>query len=208
MPLIAPGVYANCGDIANEAETTYYLRFHIKSALISLDMISTYNQEKDKVFENKSQYLHYYTDHLLYSLGQIAERFRVKDKPSAKEADYYERRKLNRKNFQFTDNDFPLLSNKDFRNTIEHIDEHNIDVINNHNGVGGFNYIDDDIHDELANTLLSTRQNHIYTLDLSKNLLYITRQGNELVLDFALLTDELNRLMMNVNSFASYIERN
>ena len=198
MPLIAPGVYARCDDIANEAETTYYLRFHIKSALISLHMISNYSSENDSV----------YSDHLLYSLGQIAERFRLSQKPSAKEKEYYERRKINRKNYQFTDTDFPILSNKDFRNTIEHIDEHNITVINAHNGVGGFNYIDDDTSEELINILLSQKHNHIYTLDMRKKVLYITRHENELELNLTELTDELNLLMERVNSFASYIDSN
>lgn len=206
MPLIAPGIYARCDDIANEAETTYYLRFHIKSALISLHMISNYSPEYDNVYGSKAQFYHYYSDHLLYSLGQIAERFRLTQKPSAKEKEYYERRKINRKNYHFTDTDFPILSNKDFRNTIEHIDEHNITVINAYNGVGGFNYIDDDTSEELVNTLLSQKHNHIYTLDMRKKVLYITRHENELELNLTELTDELNLLMDRVNSFASYID--
>ena len=127
------------------------------------------------LYGSEAQYYHYYSDHLLYSLGQIAERFRLSKNPSAKEKEYYERRKINRQNYQFTDTDFPILSNKDFRNTIEHIDEHNITVINAHNGVGGFNYINDDTSEELVNTLLSHKHNHIYTLDLRKKVLYISK---------------------------------
>lgn len=131
-------------------------------------MLSNYSQKDDIVYENKAQYYHYYSDHLLYSPGQITERFRLKDNPSKKEKEYYERRKINRDNYQFTDKDFPILSNKDFRNTIEHIDEHNIKVINDHNGAGGFNYIDDETSEKLVDELLSQRHNHIYTLDLRK----------------------------------------
>lgn len=207
MPLIAPGVYVRNDDIAYEAETTYYLKFHIKSALISLHMISHYDPKDDIMFDSKAQYYHYYSDHLLYSLGQIAERFRLKEKPSAKEKEYYERRKINRNNYQFSDKDFPILSNKDFRNTVEHIDEHNINVITEHIGVGGFNYIDNSTSDEFNNTLLSNRNSHIYILNLCKMELYITRNGKELTLDLTSLKAELDLLMWKVNSFASYIDK-
>lgn len=210
MPLIKPGIYAKNDDLANEAETTYYLRFHIKSALISLHMISSYDKKDDVIYESKAQYYHFYTDHLLYSLGQIAERFRLSSKknPTAKEIEYNERRKINRNNYQFTDKEFPILSDKSFRNTVEHIDEHNVDIIDNHIGVGGFNYIDDSTSDELIDMLLSNRHNHIYTLNLKTMEIYITRQENKLTLDLTLLTSELNHLLDNVNSFASFIENN
>ena len=204
MPLITTGLYARCDDVANEAETTYYLRFYINSALISLYMISNYNSKDDNIYESKGQYYHFYVDHLLYSMGQISERFRLSKK--CKKNEYDERRIINRKNYQFSDKEFPILSNKDFRNTIEHIDEHNINVIAEYTGVGGFNYIDDSTSESLNDKLLSKRINHIYTLNLRKNEVYITRNGNELTLDLTSLKAELNHLMENANSFASFIE--
>ena len=207
MPMIIPGVaYSDCGEKAYETETTYYLDFQIKSALFSLHKLEDHKTIDCSGFEKTAQYYHYFTDHLLYSLGQISERFRIKRDPPNKEKEYYERRKTNRLNYQFDEKCFPLLSNKDFRNTVEHIDEHNIDVIINYKGVGGFNYIDESISEELANKLLMQKQSHIYTLDLRAMKLYITRKGNELTLDLKQLKNELNQLMNNVKVFYRFIE--
>ena len=206
MPLIADGLYMRCDDRANEVETNHYLKFYIKSALISLRMLTNYNSMDDSVFESKAQYYHFYTDHLLYSIGQISERFRLKAKPLENEKEYYERRKINRNNYKFSDEEYPILSNKLFRNTVEHIDEYNINVIENNIGVGGFNYIDESIHEELVNILLSERKNHIYTLNLLKMELYITRDKKELTLDLMALKNEIDNLMEKVDSFASFLE--
>ena len=207
MPMIIPGVaYYDCGDQAYEAETTYYLDFQIKSALFSLHKLEDHKTIDDSGFGTIAQYYHYYTDHLLFSLGQISERFRIASNVPDNEKEYYERRKTNRLNYQFDEKNFPLLSNKNFRNTVEHIDEHNIDVINNCKAVGGFNYIDESTPQELANKLLMKRQNHIYTVDLSGMKLYITRKGNELTLDLKQLKNELNQLMNNVKDFSHYIK--
>lgn len=126
MPI--PHKYINTPDDAYEAETSYYLHFQLVSALISLDHIYNCKYSDSDLFESKAQYYHYYTDHLLYSLGQIAERFRESNNPNSTN-DYFVRRSANRINYGFDKNNYPILSNKAFRNTIEHIDEHNIEVI-------------------------------------------------------------------------------
>ena len=180
MPI--PHKYINTPDDAYEAETSYYLHFQLVSALISLDHIYNCKYSDSDLFESKAQYYHYYTDHLLYSLGQIAERFRESNNPNSTN-DYFVRRSANRINYGFDKNNYPILSNKAFRNTIEHIDEHNIEVIKKHDAVGGFNTIDENTPEERKDTLRNKRNNHTYTLDLLLKRLYIEREDTPLTMN-------------------------
>ena len=186
-----------------EAEAVYYLNFQITSALSSLDHLSTLCND-GFVWENKYEYYHYYSDHLMFSIGQIANRF----VPSGKDnQEKKERKKRNRNSFQFTQEQFPILSDKRARNVIEHIDERDTLVIQKHNGVGGFNVIDDDVEDELATFLLNNKETHIYTLDLESEELLIRDKDEDLVVNFEKLRAELLSLQENVNWLRDMIRK-
>ena len=103
MPFIDPGVYADTVDKSYEVESCYYLEFQIKSALISLKKLE---QEIDTDFDSKYQYYHFYVDHLLYSLGQIGNRFIATDKDRGLNL---ERKNANCINFEFTQEKYPIL---------------------------------------------------------------------------------------------------
>lgn len=201
MPLIAGGLYIDCGDKAYEAETTYYLNFHILSALASKERLLSF--ENQFIWENKCQYYHYYCDHLLFSIGQISNRFivRKKDKTIIRE-----RKKLNRMNYHFYENDYPILSNKTARNTIEHIDEYNSDIIENNHGVGGFNLISTDTDVKLIQDLRCNRSIYPYTLDLINNELLIYRNGEDVSVQLDSLHGELLKLQKSVKEFLTYIQ--
>jgi len=198
MPI--PHKYINSADEAYELETSYYLHFQLVSALVSLDHIYKCKYADNDLFESKAQYYHYYADHLLYSLGQIAERFRESSDPN-KLNDYFVRRAANRNNYEFDNNSFPILSNKAFRNTIEHIDEYNIEVIKKHDAVGGFNIIDEDTAKELTDTLRNKRDTHTYTLDLLLKKLYIERNETPLTMQLDDLKQKLLDLKKKVDDF-------
>ncbi len=185
-----------------EAEAAYYLDFQIKSALASLDYLLSYHG--DFAWENRYQYYHYYCDHLLFSMGQIANRFTPSGGDNEEKKRHKER---NRESFQFSQEQFPILSNKRARNTIEHIDERNILVIQKHNGVGGFNMIDDDVDEELATFLLNNKETHIYTLDLESGQLLIRDKDEDLVVNFEKLRAELLSLQENVNWLRDMIRK-
>lgn len=190
MLLPDTGAYADCSDKMYELETNYYLHFHIKSALVSIDFLLNPIINVLGCFENKAQYYHYYSEHLLYSVGQISERFRIDNRNT----DYNERRKTNRQNYEFTEAKYPILSKKAYRNTIVHIDERDIDLIKTKDAVGGFNYIDNEIPTELRSILLSNRDTHIYTLDLLSQNLLITNDGTQLTMNLNELKHELFQL--------------
>ena len=177
------------------------MNFQITSALYSLACIDNYKSARLDIFESESQYLHYYTDHLLYSIGQISSRF-----AESKNDQQNERVKLNRSNFQFSSKDYPILSNKKYRNTIEHIDEYNQYVIERFHGVGGFNFIDVSVDPQMMYHVLQNKQSHIYTLDLIDRKIYIQRKEKELILNVDELKTELTRLRNSVNSFYNAIK--
>lgn len=197
MPLITEGVYVRCDDSNYEAETTYYLNFQILSALASLDRLNNYDDRF--LWENRCQYYHYYCDHLLYSIGQISNRFIIN--PNEKDRLLKERKQLNRANYQFSETNYPILSDKNARNTIEHIDEHNQNIISKKHGVGGFNLIDSETDMVLIKELRSRRETHIYTLDLLKKELLIHRKGKDITISLESLHNELLQLQNNVKAF-------
>lgn len=201
MPMMGQGIYADTGDKPSEFESCYYLNFQITSALYSLACIDNYKFARLDIFESEAQYLHYYTDHLLYSIGQISSRF-----VESKNDKQNERVRLNRSNFQFSSEDYPILSNKKYRNTIEHIDEYNQYVIEHFRGVGGFNFIDVDSDEQMVHTVLQNKKSHIYTLDLTSRKINIQRKEKELILNLDELKAELTRLRNSVNSFYSIIK--
>jgi len=201
MPLIAKGVYADCGDMAFEIETTYYLNFQILSSLVSLERLDLYD---DRFWwENRFQYYHYYCDHLLFSIGQISNRFIITSRD--RNHTIKERKRFNSTNYQFVEHVFPILSDKRARNMMEHIDEHNQSIIESHHGVGGFNLIDTETDSDLANDLRSRRDTHPYTLDLVRRELLLRWKNDDVTISLEKLRDELLALQSNVKSFAKII---
>ena len=201
MPLLSEGVYIDDGSSKPfEFESAYYLNFQIQSALASLHHLANYDDSFE--WENRCQYYHFYTDHLLYSWGQITSRFISVKKANAL---YCERKECNKNNYRFTESDYPLLSSKRARNVIEHIDEYNADIIKEKQGVGGFNLIDAATGESLKKRLCETRDQHPYTLDLLTNELYIRYKDEDLTISLEKLKDELLSLLSRVRTFIEYV---
>lgn len=200
MPLLTNGVYAEFDDKPFEAESSYYLSFQINSALFSIKQLLSECIKAD--WENRCQYYHYYSDHLLYSVGQIANRFVVLEKDKGL---ILERKLMNCKNYRFTDEAFPILSDKRARNMVEHIDEYNQKIIQEKRGVGGFNLIDNQTDTKLITTLRTKRDSHPYTLDLLEKKLLIRWRKDYLDISIAALEAECIDLQKNVKSFRDYL---
>lgn len=201
MPIITPGVYVETENKPYEAESAYYIDFQITSALFSLGKILNGVTENYKIFQNKYQYYHYYCDHLIFSLGQIASRFDINDKDSSS---IRERKEANICNFAFSKEKYSMISKKTIRNTIEHIDEHNQKIIKKHRGVGGFNLIDNETDKEVCKALIERRNVHPYTLDLIKKQLFIMRNDVELNLNLEGLQNELLSLQKEAKNLLLY----
>lgn len=201
MPLLPNWGYVENSEKPYEYETSYYLDFHIFSALISLQYLESHWD--GTVWNNKCQYYHYYTDHLLFSLGQITNRFIVTnndDKQTQK------RKESNQKNYLFTKDQYPIISKKQPRNVVEHIDIRDQRIITNKRGVGGFCVIDEDITPELEKALRNNRPTQPYTLDLKQKQLLIRDRNNNLEVNLEDLKQELLSLQTSVKSFIEAME--
>lgn len=196
MPLLAEGVYVESTDTAYETECTYYLNFHIVSAIASIEKLREYCPAP--VWENRCQYFHYYTDHLLFSLGQIANRLVITDNDKGLSL---ERKKCNRGNYLFSEEHYPILSDKRARNMMEHIDERNQKIIKDQSGVGGFNVIEADTPPELAERLRTRTDLQPYTLDWVNFGLIVRDKSDDIFIDLDQLMEELSALRKSVQSF-------
>lgn len=138
----------------------------------------------------------------MYSMGQISARFI--DSPHNKQV-VKKLKQLNRQNFSFSAAAYPILSSKAYRNTIEHIDEHNCGLIQKYNGVGGFNFIDAEVDDGLIERLRTDRKTHPYTLDLLEKKIYIQRKDSAMTINIPDLKAELSALKNAIDSFIQII---
>jgi len=203
MPLALKGVYFSTDgeEKAYEVESSYYLNYHLISAIFSLEKIRVF--EKSSLL-SKQQYYHYYTDHLMFSWGQIASRFLAKDYD---ERCLAEAKRSNRQNYLFSKDTFPLLSNKRARNILEHLDEYNVFTISELKGVGGFNLIDEETGEDLIHELSSRRTTHPYTLNLRQReiWLYDQRASKKININIEQLEAEIHLLQKNVLEFLEHI---
>lgn len=197
MPILKDKVYVEIAgkEKAYECESIYYLDFQITSALFSLERLNDETHIGD--WANKCQYYHYYSDHLLYSIGQIANRFATVSGDNKESRD---RKKQNRLNFSFDDTEFVILSTKYARNAVEHIDSYNSKIIEKHNGVGGFNLIDKETDLDQINRYRKKRYLYPYTLDLI-NYEILLRNDSNFTVSLSDLRVELDKLQRNVSSF-------
>lgn len=207
-------MYGDGDDKPYEAEAAYYLNFHIISALDSLDHLTNPSND-DGAWENRCQYYHYYSDHLLFSMGQIANRFLIVDESNIKGNEKKRKQVLarnkqngkNRANFEFSEESFPILSEKHARNVIEHIDEYNRFIIDENHGVGGFNLIDEKEDEKLIMDLRTKRATHPYTLDLLAGKLLVRYKRRNIDVELEKLRAELLALQKNVKWLMEMIRK-
>ena len=197
MPFIKDGIYVLTKDDAPfEAEVCYYLAYHVKSAIISIEKMLA-ERVNPLGFNSEVQYRHYYTDHLIFSLGQIANRFWKKSNQSQI---YKHRVDANVDLFKFTASEYPTLCSeliKSIRNTVEHIEEYNIKTIQTSRGVGGFNTINENTDVKQLAAVKGRDDVHIYTLNLVEHVLYVKRD-DKLLLDLDSLKTDLTKLYKRI----------
>lgn len=203
MAMLCKGVYADTGEKAFEAETCYYLLFHIHSVRVCIAHLRTERKCVDfSEWKNECGYYHFYCDHLLFSLGQISNRLVITDKTKER---FRERIRENRKNFDFDDALYPIISEKNTRNTVEHIDEYDVDVVLQAGGVGGFNVIFDDLEDSIKDRIRTSKDEHPYYFDTIEQEIVIYRSGKKLTIKLEELSDEVSRLNETISDLQSFI---
>lgn len=203
MSLMMPGVYiGEVEEKSYEIATTYQLSYYVSSALITLDLIRDPDEDMLGRFSCVARYYRYYVDHLFYLLGQISNRF-VK-----KESD--DRIERNRRNYQFSEETFKIISDKDPRNLIEHLDERNFEIANAYGGVGGFNVVRVGSSPAVVESVTKNRNHYPYTLNLIENkvMFYDLRADGKIHIydvDLQDLEAELLMLQKNIEDFKSFL---
>lgn len=187
-------------DFTEHFETTYYLKYNIEKALYSLAKIM-----KPKIdysgFPNRCVYYHFYIDNVLNSVGHIRRRFFNSNVNS-------DRIERNKKEYAYNSIDnngnlicnYPIISDKEIRNFIEHIDERDEMLMKNGLYNGTFNVIYKGMNQQTKKDLLNDekRQNNLLNL-LSKEYKILTVNDkddnvNEFKLDLTGLNAELEKL--------------
>ena len=119
-----------------------------------------------------------------------------------------EKIKLNRKNYKFTEEQYKLLSDKEPRNLVEHLDERNEKEIEVFKSVGGFNVLLD--NEQVVDSIGEKPELYPYTLDLrnSSLILYnIKHQENpQCIIYLAQLESEMKTLKKSVDCFMSILK--
>ena len=111
-----------------------------------------------------------------------------------------------RNNYRFSEQEFPIISNKIPRNLIEHLDERNLTTLTGKRGVGGFNVIHPDSDPDMVASIKSNRDLYPYNLDLvERKVLFFNAQEKDPSLkqfdiDINELKSELIKLSHNVNA--------
>lgn len=182
MSIILRSIVCDDESISKKIELSYYIDFYIKSSYVSIDNLRRDLDTDLFGFDNKAQFYHYYLDHLLYSMGQIS--IRLKD---INNIDVFN-------DLMVSEEDYPILINKQYRNTIEHINEYNLYAIDHYGAAGGFNYIDKDVDQSLVESIMKNKQTYTYTFDRINMRVLIYRNNNELSFDIDNLIIELNHL--------------
>lgn len=148
-------------------------------------------------------------------IGQINDRLISKKKSNKEQGLSLIKRnqiEMNRTNYGYDESQFPLLSNKNPRNIIEHLDSRNLSILQEVHGVGGFNVIFHDRDPKMIDSIKQHREWYPYTLDLTTHTIYFyDAQASDInetsfEIDILLLREEIETLHKNVLDFASCID--
>lgn len=120
-----------------QKESAYYLKFNSEKALYAIDQLK--REYEGVSLADKCFHYHVYVDLLFEAIGLIYNRF-VCTRRNIPE-DVLKLQLMNRQQYKFDSNRFPLLHDKSFRNFIEHIDERDERLADSNNYFGTFNMI-------------------------------------------------------------------
>ncbi len=111
----------------------------------------------------------------------------------------------NRKNIDFDETSYPIISEKNTRNIVEHIDEYDVDVAIKTGGVGGFNVIFGGLEDTIKDRIRMSKDEHPYYFDTVMQEIVIYRAGIKLTIKLNEPSDEVSRLKEAVSILRSFL---
>ncbi|SKA68937.1 hypothetical protein SAMN02745111_01690 [Eubacterium uniforme] len=199
MGFLMPGIYCN-GNEQYDFELLYYMKYYLNSIEVALFYMFDIKIMKETmnlgIFENDAAYYHFYTDHLLYCMGQIAMRF---VEGNEKQNEVKRRIEINKRALGVNEDKYPILCDKRYRNSIEHIFNRNIDIIVENGQVGGFNFINNQTEYDIRKNLYEEKNKYVCILDITNKMIQLNNKGNWLELDIDKLQKEVKELKKNVD---------
>lgn len=184
-----------------QKESSYYLKYNSDKALYAIEKLL---KEYKGNIQEKCLYYHIYLDLLFQSVGMIINRF----KPHKKTGNIFEQAKNNCIEYEFNKENYPLLSNKSFRNFIEHIDERDEVLIDKGMFFGTFNVIYKGMDNEIREGLLNPKQQQNNLLNLEEmtySILDIERTTGENIERKDINIIELKKELEKINDISKKI---
>lgn len=182
-------------------ESAYYLKYNSSKGIYAIEKIS-------KDFKGNAQekcfYYHMYLDLLFQSVGMIINRF----KPHKKSGNLFEQAKNNCLEYEFDNNNYPLLNNKSFRNFIEHIDERDEKLIDSGIYNGTFNLIYPNMDIKIKKGLLNPEkpQNNLLNLeDMTYTILDSNNTSDSSIEKKIININELKKELTRINTISTSI---
>ena len=181
-------------------DNIYYIRYYSKKALFALDKI--FDNVDISNLEEAAFYYHVFIDMLFDAVGLLNDRF-IEKKYYSIEMKYNVDK--NKKEYNFNNDNYPLLNDKSFRNFIEHIHQRNDELIKNNIYYGTFNFVHPNMEKELMDNLLDSQKpqnNYLNLIDESYNIIDI--QSKKPVQKKISLR-ELEKELMLINKYSNNI---
>ena len=187
-------------EIQYQREHCYYIRYNTKKALYALDKLcNDYNGD----IQEKCFYYHVYLDLLFEAVGLIINRFKLKKEMENKNIGI--QIKNNCQEYDFTEERYPLLNDKKFRNFIEHIDEKDAMLIENEKYFGTFNLIYHNMDVKLKKELLDTEKQQNNLLNLEEMTYTILNSYNNEIKKKTINLIELKKELIEINKISESI---
>lgn len=181
-----------------QMENCYYIKYNTKKALYALDKLcDNYNGE----IQEKCFYYHVYLDLLFEAVGMIINRF----KPQKKNGNIILQAENNCIEYNFSEEKYPLLNDKKFRNFIEHIDEKDETLIDNELYFGMFNLVYPNMDAKVKKELLDTEKQQNNLLNLEDMTYTILNSYNSEIKKKTINLNELKKELIEINKISENI---
>ena len=183
-------------------DNIYYIKYYCKKALFAIEKM--YEDININNISEAAFYYHVYIDMLCDAVGLINDRF-IEKKHCSDELK--ESIKINRKNYSFSEEKYKLLSDKDFRNFIEHINERSNKLIKNRKYYGTFNFVHSKMGKETIANILDDKkkQNNVLNLiDKTYRIVYVEKNTNKIETK-EISIDELKKELISIYKISEKI---
>lgn len=190
-------------------ETTFYIKYNSSKALFAISKL--FGPFKGNL-QDRCFFYHIYLDLLFESVGQLINRFNPVKKPNSNIWKNIENQaEKTKKEYGYDKRSYQLLTDKDFRNFIEHIDEKDEVLVNDNLYFGTFNLIYPHMNKKIKENLLNPKkpQNNLLNLiDKTYTIYFVNNKNNKKeikTIDLKELKKEIEEINVISNRIWNYL---